>query len=67
MSRVLERISKVFKKEELERVEYLITRGMTYNNPKISWDYLVKNGTKLDLKNTSQDLKKFVSSRPLPK
>jgi hypothetical protein len=67
MSRVIEKISKVFKKEEIERIEYLITRGMTYNNPKISWDYLVQHGTKLSLTNTAKELKKFVNSRPLPK
>lgn len=67
MSRVIEKISKVFKKEEIERIEYLITRGMTYNNPKISWDYLIKNGTQLGLTNAAQELKKFVNSRPLPK
>lgn len=67
MSRVIERISQVFKKEEVERIEYLITRGMTYNNPKISWDYLVHHGTKLSLTNPAKELKKFVNSRPLPK
>ena len=67
MSRVIEKISKVFKKEEVERIEYLINRGMTYNNPKISWDYLVQHGTKLSLTNTAKELKKFVNSRPLPK
>jgi len=67
MSRVIEKISKFFKKEEIERIEYLITRGMTYNNPKISWDYLTQHGTKLNLTNTAKELKKFVNSRPLPK
>jgi hypothetical protein len=67
MSKVIEKVSKAFKKEEIERIEYLIKRGMTYNNPKISWDYLIKNGTKLSLTNTAQELKKFVNSRPLPK
>lgn len=67
MSRVIEKISKVFKKEEIERIEYLMMRGMTYNNPKISWDYLIKNGTHLSLTNAAQELKNFVKLRPLPK
>jgi hypothetical protein len=67
MSRVTEKISKVFEKEEIDRIKYLIMRGMTYNNPKISWDYLIKNGTQLALTNAAQELKEFVNSRPLPK
>ncbi len=66
LAKVIAKIDKVFKKEETERIEYLITRGMTYNNPKISWDYLVQHGTKLNLTNTAKELKEFVNSRPLP-
>lgn len=65
LERVLEKLGKFFKKEELERIEYLINRGMTYNNPKISWDYLKQNGTQLDMSDPSKHLRKFVSLRPL--
>ena len=66
LDRVLARIKNIFQNDEVERVVYLMSRGMTYNNPKISWEYLEKHGTTLDIKNPAKSLKKFVNQRPLP-
>jgi hypothetical protein len=66
LDRVLARIKNIFQNDDVERVVYLMSRGMTYNNPKISWDYLERHGTTLDIKNPAKSLKKFVNQRPLP-
>ena len=65
LERVMNKIKNLFANEELERIKYLMSRGMTYNNPKISWDYLEKHGTVLNLKEPAKSLKQFVSRRPL--
>lgn len=65
LEKVLTKIRTYFQKEELERIAYLMSRGMTYNNPKISWDYLEKHGTVLNLKEPAKSLKQFVIQRPL--
>jgi len=65
LERVLSKIRNLFNRQEIERISYLMTRGMTYNNPKISWDYLQKYGTTLDINNPAKSLQKFVNLRPL--
>lgn len=62
---VISKLRKVLSEDQLARISYLMSRGMTYNNPKISWDYLKRNGTTLNLKNPKSDLEKFVNLRPL--
>lgn len=49
---------------EVERVEYLCQRGMTYNNPKISWAYIEEHGTRLG-QNPALDLRELVQERPI--
>jgi hypothetical protein len=36
-----------FDSQKLERLEYLVTRGYTLNNPKIPYRYVLDNGTRL--------------------
>jgi hypothetical protein len=63
--RVVASLSDHFETDEIERLVYIIDRGMTYNNPKISWDYLEKHGTKIDLSRPAEHLSELVKLRPL--
>ena len=49
----------------LERLLLIGRRGITLNNPKIPWQYIVDHGTRLG-ENPSLDLREIVSARPLP-
>lgn len=62
---VLKAVKRVFKSIDLERIRYLMDRGMTYNNPKISWAYLESHGTKIDLQRPKAHLVELVNLRPL--
>ncbi len=61
---VLEKLKDEISKEALGRVKYLMSRGATLNNPKISWKYIVTNGTLID-QDHQRRLKKLVKARPI--
>lgn len=63
--RILESLGDAVSQDEKTRIEYLMGRGMTYNNPKISWDYLLSHGVVLDLERPAEHLAELVNSRPL--
>lgn len=63
--RILETLGDEVSQDEKARIEYLMGRGMTYNNPKISWEYLLSHGVVLDLNRPAEHLAELVSSRPL--
>jgi hypothetical protein len=63
--RVLARITDTVTPVETERIRYLIERGMTYNNPHISWIYIRRHGLKLDIRNGADQLRKMVGRYPL--
>lgn len=48
----------------LERLRAIGNRGITLNNPKISWSYIIEHGTRLG-ENPSLDLRELVAERPL--
>ena len=54
-------IKKLLEKSQIERLTYLIDRGMTYNNPHISLKYVREHGIELDLANAAQSLKQVMN------
>ncbi|MDE0704323.1 MAG: hypothetical protein OXH59_11420 [Rhodospirillaceae bacterium] len=48
----------------LERLMAIGRRGITLNNPKIPWQFIAENGTRLG-KHPSLDLRELVAARPL--
>ena len=59
---VLKQVKKVLNKTQFERLVYLLNRGMTYNNPKISIKYVTEHGVKIDItdpKNSIRVLKTY--------
>lgn len=50
--------------ERVERLRAIGIRGMTINNPKIPWRYVVTHGTRLG-ENPALDLRALVAARPL--
>ena len=63
--RIIEILGDAVTEDEKTRITYLMARGMTYNNPKISWEYLLSHGVVLDLNRPAEHLAELVSSRPL--
>ena len=63
--RVLKQLGDFVSEDEKVRIAYLMGRGMTYNNPKISWEYLLDHGTVIDLSRPAEHVSELVSSRPL--
>jgi len=61
---VVERLQDHFSDEQLERVSYLMSRGATLNNPKISWKYIQQNGVKIE-GNYANRLRELVKQHPL--
>jgi|GEM_PF-1928303 len=57
-------LSVSFARQEVDRLDRLINRGNTLNNPKIPWDYIVKNGTNV-FENHAAVLQDLVLARPL--
>lgn len=49
----------------LERLLSIGRRGITINNPKIPWRYIMEHGTRLG-ETPSLDLRELVAARPLP-
>ena len=49
----------------LKRLLSIGQRGITLNNPKIPWKYVIEHGTRLG-ENPSLDLRELIASRPLP-
>ena len=50
---------------EEQRVRYLLDRGMTYNNPHISWNYVRTHGLSLDPRTGQDQLRAMVERYPL--
>lgn len=50
---------------EEERLDYLIKRGMTYNNPHIGMNYVRKNGILINSDNPASHLRKLVRENPI--
>ena len=48
---VVKHMKQIINKTHLERMIYLMNRGMTYNNPKIGMPYIKKHSIKIDMKN----------------
>jgi hypothetical protein len=59
-------IKKEMNTEETKRLHYLITRGSTLNNPKISWKYVQENGVIIK-GNYAKELRRLVKQYPLIK
>lgn len=51
--------------EEIERLNYLISRGATYNNPHIGLSYVRENGISIDLGEPAKHLRKLVRENPI--
>jgi hypothetical protein len=49
---------------QLERLHYLISRGATLNNPKISWKYIQTKGIKIE-GNPRERLRRLIRQYPL--
>ena len=52
-------------KEEISRLEYLLNRGTTLNNPKIPIHYLETNGIRIDLNRPIEHLRELIKEHPL--
>ncbi|MGC9781720.1 MAG: hypothetical protein HZR80_20940 [Candidatus Heimdallarchaeota archaeon] len=55
-----------FNPKEIEKVNYLISRGLTLNNPKIPL-WLVKKGVKIDKNAAANQLRALIKKYPLTK
>jgi hypothetical protein len=53
-----------FPKESMERLEYLVLRGMTLNNPKIPWDYVCRYGKDVT-ESPRKSIREFVRTHPI--
>ncbi len=53
-----------FAEEDINRLDYLVKRGSTLNNPKIQWHYVQSHGMKIE-GNPKEALKRLVSQHPL--
>ena len=53
-----------FETSKEERLEYLVKRGITLNNPKISWHYVKSNGIQITA-NHARRLRHLVRQNPL--
>lgn len=51
--------------DEVERLRYLVQRGMTFNNPKVSMNYIRAHGTLLDDDDPALQLREIVKARPI--
>lgn len=60
MNVVIKHMKKIISKTYLDRLIYLINRGMTYNNPHIGMPYIKKHGIEIDLDNPVKSLKKLM-------
>lgn len=49
--------------ESLNRLDYLVKRGITLNNPKIPWHYVQKNGQKIN-HNHAETLRRLAWDEP---
>ena len=50
--------------EAIDRLNYLVLRGITLNNPKIPWDYVNRFGTDIT-RSPRESIRKFVRRRPI--
>lgn len=62
---VLSYVEDILTEIQLQRLEYLIKRGMTYNNPKIGLPYIKEKGIVLNSENKSEELKNLIKKYPL--
>lgn len=51
--------------DSLARLRAIGNRGITLNNPKISWAYITANGSRLGGEQPALDLRELVAKRPL--
>ena len=52
---------------DLDRLAYLLNRGMTINNPKIPWHYVRAHGVQLNLSNDLHNqVANLVARHPIP-
>lgn len=63
--RAIERLRDVVEPKDLERVEYLFNRGMTYNNPHIGLVYVRSHGVLLDRNDPAASLRAVVAKHPI--
>lgn len=61
---VVTNLKKILESSKLERLIYLINRGMTYNNPHISIKYVKEHGVEIDLQNPKTHLEKLMNGYP---
>jgi len=63
--KMVSEVRNILSKEELQRLEYLVNRGMTYNNPHVGLSYVRKNGVRIGLQSPAKDLKALIVANPL--
>jgi len=63
--KVIEILKGKLSQDELERLHYLISRGLTLNNPHIGGPYIEKNGQKIDLNRPKEHLRELIEKYPL--
>lgn len=59
--RVVSYVRRILSKTQLDRLIYLIDRGMTYNNPHIGLPYIKEHGIKMDLIDPRKNLEELMS------
>jgi hypothetical protein len=65
LDRVLTVIAEAgFAEAELNRLDYLVKRGLTLNNPKIPWYYIQSHGIRIE-GNPREHLRQLVFAHPL--
>ena len=57
---VLNHVKRVLSAAQLDRLVYLIDRGITYNNPHIDMKYVRKHGVNIDLEDPADSLQELM-------
>ena len=57
---VLDHVRRVLSATQLDRLAYLINRGMTYNNSHIGMKYVRENGVRIDLADPAGSLQELM-------
>ncbi len=57
---VVNNVKEILDPNQLKRLEYLLNRGMTYNNPHIRLTYVRDNGIKINLQDPKNSFKEIV-------
>jgi len=53
-------VKRILNSAQLKRLYYLVSRGMTYNNPHIGLKYVKEHGVKINLEFPAEHLKKIM-------